>query len=84
MRNRRALSSMVGAVFFIIAMTIAIGYISFSMDTLDEFAQTVIVKAAVKEDQSNEEFEVSVNFISVTFSAKSPTFVIVTFTLFRT
>ncbi len=59
MRNRRALSSMVGAVFFIIAMTIAIGYISFSMDTLDQFAQTVIVRAAVKEDQSNEEFEVN-------------------------
>ncbi len=59
MRNRRGLSSMVGAVFFIIAMTVAIGYISFSMDTLDEFAQTVIVKAAVKEDRNNEKFEVS-------------------------
>jgi len=59
MRNRRGLSSMVGAVFFIIAMTIAIGYISFSMDTLDEFAQTIIVKAAVKEDLSNEEFKIS-------------------------
>ena len=59
MRNRRALSSMVGAVFFIIAMTVAIGYISFSMDTLDQFAQTIIVKAAVKEDQSNEEFKVN-------------------------
>ncbi len=59
MRNRRGLSSMVGAVFFIIAMTVAIGYISYSMDTLDEFAQTVIVKAAVKEDQSNEKFEIS-------------------------
>ena len=59
MRNRRGLSSMVGAVFFIIAMTVAIGYISFSMDTLDEFAQTIIVKAAVKEDQSNEEFQIN-------------------------
>lgn len=59
MRNRRGLSSMVGAVFFIIAMTVAIGYISYSMDTLDQFAQTVIVKASVKEDQNNEEFEVS-------------------------
>ena len=59
MRNRRGLSSIVGAVFFVIAMTVAIGYISFSMDTLDQFAQTVIVKAAVKEDKSNEKFEVS-------------------------
>lgn len=59
MRNRRGLSSVVGAVFFIIAMTVAIGYISYSMDTLDQFAQTVMVKADVKEDQNNEEFEVS-------------------------
>jgi len=59
MRNRRALSSMVGAVFFIIAMTVAIGYISYSMDTLDEFAQTIIAKATVKEDKSNEEFKIN-------------------------
>lgn len=59
MRSRRGLSSVVGTVFFIIAMTVAIGYISYSMDTLDQFAQTVIVRASVKEDQTNEEFEVS-------------------------
>jgi len=58
MRSRRGISTMVGAVFFIIAMTVAISYISFSMDTLDQFAQTVVVKSSVKEDQSNEEFQV--------------------------
>jgi len=58
MRSRRGISTMVGAVFFIIAMTVAISYISFSMDTLDQFVQTVVVKSSVKEDQSNEEFVV--------------------------
>lgn len=59
MKNRRGLSSMVGAVFFIIAMTVAIGYISSSMDTVDQFAQTVIVKSSITEDQHNEEFEIN-------------------------
>jgi len=58
MRSRRGISTMVGAVFFIIAMTVAISYISYSMDTLDLFVQTVVVKSNVKEDQSNEEFEI--------------------------
>ena len=59
MRSRRGISTMVGAVFFIIAMTVAISYITYSMDTLDQFVQTVVVKSSVKEDQRNEEFEVS-------------------------
>jgi len=59
MRNRRGLSTMVGAVFFIIAMTVAISYISFSMDTLDQYVQTVVVKSSINEDQKNEEFTVS-------------------------
>ncbi len=59
MRSRRGISTMVGAVFFIIAMTVAISYISFSMDTLDQFAQTVVVKSSVKQDQKSEEFKVS-------------------------
>ena len=50
---------MVGAVFFIIAMTFAISYISYGMNTLDQYVQTVVVKSSVKEDQSNEEFEVT-------------------------
>jgi len=58
MRSRRGISTMVGAVFFIIAMTVAISYITYSMDTLDLFVQTVVVKSSVKEDQSNEEFEI--------------------------
>jgi len=59
MRNRRGLSTVVGAVFFIVAMTIAISYISYSMETLDQFAQTVVVKSALNEDRVNEEFQIT-------------------------
>lgn len=59
MKNRRGLSSMVGAVFFIIAMTVAISYISFSIETIDQFAQTVMVKSSLNEDRENEDFHVT-------------------------
>ena len=59
MRKRRGLSTIIGAVFFVIAMTITIGYISYSMDTLENFAQTVIVKSSIRQDTVNEEFVVS-------------------------
>ena len=59
MRKRRGLSTIIGAVFFIIAMTITIGYVSYSMDTLDKFVQTVVVKSSVSRDTVNEEFVVS-------------------------
>jgi hypothetical protein len=59
MRKRRGLSTIVGAVFFVIAMTITIGYVSYSMNTLDDFVQTVVVKSSVNQDTVNEEFVVS-------------------------
>ncbi len=59
MRKRRGISTIVGAGFFIIAMTIAIVYVSYSMDTLDKFVQTVVVKSSVSRDTVNEEFVVS-------------------------
>ncbi len=49
---------MVGAVFFIIAMTFAISYISYGMDTLDQYVQTVVVKSSLKEDRANEDFHI--------------------------
>jgi len=58
MRNRRGLSSVVGIVFFVIAMTTAITYISFSMDTIERFGQSVIVKKSVDIDRANEEFKI--------------------------
>ena len=43
MRTRRGLSTVVGAVFFVIAATTVISYISYSMNSIDEFSQSVIV-----------------------------------------
>ncbi len=59
MKNRRGLSTMVGAVFFIIAMTVAITYISTSMDTLDQFAQNIVVKSSLNEERKNEDFQIT-------------------------
>ena len=46
MRNRRGLSTVVGAVFFIIAATTVISYISYSMNSIDQFSQSIIVAEA--------------------------------------
>lgn len=46
MKSRRGLSTVVGAVFFVIAATTVITYISYSMNSIDEFAQSVIVSEA--------------------------------------
>ncbi len=59
MKNRRAISTVVGAVFFVIAMTIAISYISYSMDTLDKFVQTVMVKSSLNQDRVNEDLQIT-------------------------
>ena len=58
MRNRRGLSTVVGIVFFVIAMTSVITYISFSMDTIERFGQSVLVKKSVDIDRGNEKFEI--------------------------
>jgi len=59
MKNRRGLSTMVGAVFFIIAMTVAIAYISSSMNTLDQFAQNIVTKSTLSEERVNEDLKIS-------------------------
>jgi hypothetical protein len=46
MKSRRGLSTVIGAVFFVIAATTVITYISYSMNAIDEFAQSVIVSEA--------------------------------------
>jgi len=59
MKNRRAISTVVGMVFFVIAMTVAISYISYSMNTLDQFAQTVMVKSSLNQDRENEDLQIT-------------------------
>ena len=59
MRNRRGLSTVVGAVFFVIAATTVISYISYSMNTIDQFAESVIVKEAENINRGFEHITIS-------------------------
>ena len=59
MRNRRGLSTVVGAVFFVIAATTVITYISYSMNSIDQFAQSVIVSETENINRGMEEISIS-------------------------
>jgi len=49
----------VGAVFFVIAATTVISYISYSMNTIDQFAESVIVKEAENINRGLEDITIS-------------------------
>ncbi len=59
MRNRRGISSVVGTVFAIIALTTTVAYVSYSMNTLDKYNQTVLGKSQQTLDVGKEKFQVS-------------------------
>lgn len=59
MKNRRGLSTIVGAVFFVIAATTSIVYITYSMDTVDNFAQTIASNEIEQTNKNNEKFEIT-------------------------
>jgi len=59
MRKRRGLSTVVGAVFFIIVVTTTITYVSYSMNAIGDFAQSVIVLESENINRGNERIEIS-------------------------
>ena len=59
MKSRRGISSVVGAVFAIIALGTTVGYITYSMTTLDNYNQTVLAKNQQLTDIANEKFQLS-------------------------
>jgi len=59
MRKRRGLSTVVGAVFFVIAATTVITYISTSMNSIEEFSQSVIVAEAENINRGMEEISIT-------------------------
>ncbi len=59
MRYRRGLSTVVGAVFFIIATTTVVTYITYSMNSIDNFSQSVIVSESQNIDRGREEITIS-------------------------
>ena len=59
MKHRRALATMVGAVFFVVVMASTIGYVSYSIGLIDDLAKSVEVKQALDYERNTEEFEVT-------------------------
>lgn len=58
MKCRKGLSSVVGIVFVIIALLSVISYITYSMNILDKFNQSVLVTTQENMDRANEIFSV--------------------------
>jgi len=54
--KRRGLSTIVGAVFFVLVMGSTIGYVTYSMDVIDDLAYQVDVKQDINLNRQNEEF----------------------------
>ena len=59
MRSRRALSTVVGAIFFVIAASTTIGYVAYSMNILEDFAKSVTLAQSQNIDRGNEKIEFS-------------------------
>jgi len=57
--KRRGLSTIVGATFFVIVMASTIGYVTYSLDLIDDLARQVIVKQDTKINFQKEEFIIS-------------------------
>src|SRR6267378_399464 len=57
MRSRKGLSTVVGMIFALIALATSVGYITYSMNILDQFNQTVIAKNQQTIDNGKENFQ---------------------------
>lgn len=58
MKQRRGISTIIGAVFFVIAFMSTVGYVTYSMNLLDNFGNAILVKNEEKIDREREEFEI--------------------------
>ena len=58
MKNRKGLSSVVGVVFVIIALLSTVSYITYSMNLLDKFNESVLVTTQENLDRTKEIFKV--------------------------
>jgi len=58
MKSRRGISSVVGMVFAIIALSTTLTYITYSMNTLESFNQAIITKSSENLNQLEEEFDI--------------------------
>lgn len=59
MKNKRGLSTLVGIVFFIIVFTGVATYVTYSMNQLDKFGQTILEKGQEERNRDREQFEIT-------------------------
>ncbi len=59
MKSRKGLSTVIGAVFFVIIFSSSIAYVAYSMDLIDTLSKSVGVKQSLEIDRANEEFEIT-------------------------
>ena len=59
MRKRRGLSTVVGGVFFLIAIITAASYLTYSMNLFEGFSETVFAIEQENENRKNEAFDIS-------------------------
>ena len=59
MKSRKGLSSIVGTVFAIIALSTTVGYITYSMNVLDKYNQSILVTNANALDRNKEQIQVT-------------------------
>ena len=57
--SKRGLSTVVGAIFFVIAASTTIGYVAYSMNILEDFAKSVTLAQSQNIDRGNEKIEFS-------------------------
>ena len=58
-KNRRALSSIIGGLFFVIIMVTGTSYILYSMNQLDNFSQAIIAKNQQDRNKQQENFQIT-------------------------
>src|SRR3972149_409450 len=59
MKSRRGLSTLVGIVFFMIVFVGVATYVTYSMNQLDKFGQTIIEKGQEDRNRDREQFEIT-------------------------
>ena len=58
MKSRRGLSSVVGTVFAIIALSTTVGYVTYSMNVLDKYNQSILTTNANAIDRNKEQIQI--------------------------
>ena len=59
MKTHRGLSAIVGTVFLVAVMVSALSYVSYSLDLMGNFSESLIAEESRQNDKQSEAFEIS-------------------------